>query len=191
VKAAAISQTVLSHLPADLQRLSRIRSGDLYIDVILNFDRNHDELKSAHDAEVVRHIAKSLQQALNASPGEDARIVDIWIEGHTDETMPGVTDARKRFMYNWRLSSSRAASVLYEMDRAGLHPEAGRRPIHAIGYADTRPLVPNPKTESDRLKNRRTTFRLHPDRCLIDARINNHDAGYCRESTGEPQSPQG
>lgn len=187
-EARKISEDLKNRLPADLQRKSRVQTGDLYVDVILNFRRDDDELQTQQDRETVRYVAGSIEQAL-AAAGDPARMVDIWVEGHTDSSNPQGLDGRGRFIYNWNLSSRRAVSVLYEMARAGLDPKSASRRIHAIGYADTKPLVANPSTPADWLRNRRTTFRLHPNRCLIDAQISKYDESYCETGAAVPATP--
>lgn len=77
---------------------------------------------------------------------------DISIEGHTD-SMP-IQSAR--FPSNWELSSARAAMVLRYFIARGIDP----RRMRAIGYADTRPLVPNDSPDS-RARNRRVELILH------------------------------
>ncbi|MDX1397719.1 MAG: OmpA family protein, partial [Oceanospirillum sp.] len=56
-----------------------------------------------------------------------------------------------RFRSNWDLSSARASSVAFELELDNL-VESSRMKV--IGFADTKPLVPNDSRES-RAKNRR------------------------------------
>lgn len=75
------------------------------------------------------------------------------IRGHTDDR------EQKNSIYpsNWELSAARAAAALrWLVDEGGV---AARR-LKAVGYAGTRPLVPNDRAE-DRAKNRRVEFLLH------------------------------
>lgn len=72
----------------------------------------------------------------------------------------GNTDDREQtsslYPTGWELSAARAAAALrYIVDQ-------GISPLHlkAIGYADTRPLVPN-DTPEDRATNRRVEFYIH------------------------------
>ncbi len=60
---------------------------------------------------------------------------NIEIEGHTDD----IPIRTVRFPSNWELSSSRAISVL----RVFLEQNVDGNRLKAIGYADTRPKVPN------------------------------------------------
>lgn len=60
---------------------------------------------------------------------------NIEIEGHTDN----IPIRTVRFPSNWELSSSRAISVL----RVFLEQNVDGNRLKAIGYADTRPKVPN------------------------------------------------
>ncbi len=86
-------------------------------------------------------VMDKIRQALASTPGK------ITIEGHTDD-IPINTD---RFRSNWDLSSARASSVAFELELDNL-VESSRMKV--IGYADTKPLVPNDSRES-RAKNRR------------------------------------
>jgi len=58
---------------------------------------------------------------------------------------------------NWELSAARAAATLrYLVNKGGIDA----RRLKAVGYAGTRPLVPNDR-EKDRMRNRRVEFLLH------------------------------
>ena len=71
----------------------------------------------------------------------------LLIEGHTCN-LPIHT---ARFPSNWELSTARASAVmLYLIRRGHISPDR----IAAVGYSDTRPLVPN-ASEASRRRNRR------------------------------------
>lgn len=75
------------------------------------------------------------------------------IRGHTDDTEEG----QGVFASNWELSAARAAATLrYLVEKGGIDP----RRLKAVGYAGTRPLVPNDRP-ADRARNRRVEFLLH------------------------------
>ena len=73
----------------------------------------------------------------------------VAIEGHTDD-LPINTP---RFPSNWELSAIRATTVLRYFLSKGIPPER----LKAVGYANTKPLVPNTSMEN-RAKNRRVEF---------------------------------
>jgi chemotaxis protein MotB len=73
----------------------------------------------------------------------------VEIEGHTDD----VPIASSRYPSNWELSSARAGSTARYLIQQGV---PGSR-VKAVGYADTRPVVPNTSAEG-RSKNRRVEF---------------------------------
>jgi chemotaxis protein MotB len=76
----------------------------------------------------------------------------ILVEGHTDD----LPIHNSEFPSNWELSASRAANVVrYFIAEGGVPPAR----FAAIGYADTRPLVPNRDDRSRRI-NRRVEFLL-------------------------------
>jgi len=79
----------------------------------------------------------------------------ITIEGHTDN----VPINTLQFPSNWELSAVRATTVLRLFADANVAPDR----LTAIGYADTRPVVPNLLAEG-RARNRRVTI-------LIDSAI--------------------
>jgi chemotaxis protein MotB len=71
----------------------------------------------------------------------------VKVEGHTDNR----PIATSRFPSNWELSSSRASSVIrYLTNNHHLDPKR----FIAVGYGDTRPVVPNDSAENLQ-KNRR------------------------------------
>jgi chemotaxis protein MotB len=75
---------------------------------------------------------------------------EILVEGHTDDQ----PIHNMYFDSNWELSTARATSVTRLLiDKYGI--PSGH--IGAVGYGDTRPLVPN-TTPENRAKNRRVVF---------------------------------
>jgi OmpA-OmpF porin, OOP family len=76
--------------------------------------------------------------------------VKFEVDGHTDSIGPKA--------YNQDLSEQRAKSVVDYLALKGV--SAAR--IHAVGYGDTRPVVPN-TSEANRAKNRRIEFRVTKD----------------------------
>lgn len=78
---------------------------------------------------------------------------DLVVRGHTDDRPV----RSKKFPSNWELSAARAAAaVRYIIQKGGINPSR----IKAVGYADTRPLVPN-TSEANRALNRRVEFYFH------------------------------
>lgn len=77
----------------------------------------------------------------------------VAIEGHTDNIPMSSSPI---YPSNWELSSARATAVLrYFVEKKGISAKR----LMAIGYADTRPLVPN-TTPENRAKNRRVEFHF-------------------------------
>jgi len=79
--------------------------------------------------------------------------LNLVVRGHSDDT-PVHT---KAFPSNWELSAARAAVALNYILKKGDFPINRAK---AVGYADTRPIVPNDSPEN-RYKNQRVEFYLH------------------------------
>ncbi|MDR9499421.1 MAG: flagellar motor protein MotB [Hydrogenovibrio sp.] len=100
----------------------------------------------------------------------------IEIEGHTDDVPISTT----RFPSNWALSSGRAISVLKVFFESGID----KHRLKAIGYADTRPKVPNEDEfgrpiPENRAENRRVEIKV----------ARNPDAKRAESGTGkQPQA---
>jgi outer membrane protein OmpA-like peptidoglycan-associated protein len=114
----------------------------------------------------VEQVVKTMQAQNMAFERSSLVLV---IEGHTDDRIPSVlTGDREKFLYNWKLSSERAASVLYQFDKCGVS-KRNRYRITSVGLANTdqRCTNPNPDTRCHE-QNRRTTLRIrverHPDK---------------------------
>ena len=79
--------------------------------------------------------------------------LNIVVRGHTDD----IPISTRKYPSNWELSASRAAVALdYIINKGGIEINRAK----AVGYADTRPAVPN-DSEENRLKNQRVEFYLH------------------------------
>jgi chemotaxis protein MotB len=81
----------------------------------------------------------------------------VLVEGHTDDSPM----QSEKFPSNWELSGARAAAVLRLFEKAGF-PKSNLR---AVGYADTRPVVPNRDANNipiatNQSQNRRVVIRL-------------------------------
>lgn len=75
---------------------------------------------------------------------------DLVVRGHTDDS----TQTSSSYPSNWELSSARAAAaVRYILGNSSLSPFR----LKAVGYADTRPLLPNINA-ANRAMNRRVEF---------------------------------
>lgn len=75
----------------------------------------------------------------------------IIVEGHTDNVPAGT-----QFESNWELSATRATKVLrYFTEAKGQNPNR----FSAVGYGETKPLVPN-TTAENKSKNRRVNILL-------------------------------
>lgn len=76
----------------------------------------------------------------------------VRVEGHTDN----VPIHTARFPSNWELSIARAVSVVkYFAESGKINPQR----LSAVGYGETRPLVPN-DTPANRTRNRRVEIVL-------------------------------
>lgn len=81
--------------------------------------------------------------------GETIRVLrnPVAVEGHTDD----VPISTPRFPSNWELSAGRAAAVVrYLVDEVGFDPLR----LHAVGYGQHRPVVPNDGPENRALNRR-------------------------------------
>lgn len=88
----------------------------------------------------------------------------IRVEGHTDNR----PISNFRYPSNWELSSARASSVIRHLI-TGHQLDSSR--FIAIGYAETRPIVPNDNLENLQ-KNRRVEILIAEPRTDIDDLIN-------------------
>ena len=76
----------------------------------------------------------------------------VRVEGHTDN----VPIRTVRFPSNWELSIARAVSVVkYFAESGKINPQR----LSAVGYGETRPLMPNDST-TNRARNRRVEIVL-------------------------------
>jgi flagellar motor protein MotB len=166
--AEEVRAEIRDRLREPLRGKVRESGDDVLIDVYLNFERDSDEIRE-EDRERLQEACLALRELLRDRP-QWKSYAEIWIEGHTDGTPPKqAATPRDAVLYNWRLSSQRATSVLYEFSLCGV--AAGAYRIRAIGYADTVPLAAC-GARKDCPANRRTTFRIRPDKAAIEQREN-------------------
>jgi hypothetical protein len=138
------------------------------IDIDFRFERNRVELSLEGVRQVERACSiysAATKQIIDQfhSHGKHLELADLslQIEGHTDITIPSQMEDRDQFLFNWTLSSGRAATVLYEFrQKCNISPETGYK-IRSVGLAATRPICTDPAPdEACNTKNRRTTMRL-------------------------------
>ncbi|MGC8783716.1 MAG: OmpA/MotB family protein [Armatimonadota bacterium] len=129
-----------------LQAQVRVRHEERGMVISLLSDGTLFDLGSADLKPSARQVLDQVAQVLRAVPNP------VLIEGHTDN-LPIRTP---QYPSNWELSAARAARVLrYLVQKGGI-------PAHrliAVGYADTRPLVPN-NSPSNRAQNRRVDIAI-------------------------------
>lgn len=87
----------------------------------------------------------------------------VRVSGHTDD-LPIYTD---KYRSNWELSAARAVSVVHNLTKDG---EIKRDRFEIIGYADTRPRVPNTSAEN-RAKNRRVEIVIQQGNDKVDENV--------------------
>jgi outer membrane protein OmpA-like peptidoglycan-associated protein len=136
---------------------------DVCVSVQIQYGLNSNEVTSAYQSDL-QGACQGLKRAFESWSTKERSEIYIQIEGHTDPQQPEGLAGRQKYLYNWTLSSGRAASVLYELDRCDLST-TGIKMI-AVGLADTRPVCSEP-TEDCYQRNRRTTFRIRPDHHVL------------------------
>jgi hypothetical protein len=134
---------------------------DVCLDVPIEFGREQFRIEG-HHLSGLRQACANLVRVL--SEGENRQFISIMVEGHTDDLVSAQTDPLDEFLVNWRFSAQRSGAVLYEFRECGLSNPNFQ--IQAVAYADTSPVCSD-KTEDCRRRNRRTTFRLRPNREAI------------------------
>jgi len=76
---------------------------------------------------------------------------NIIVEGHTDD----IPVRSEKYPSNWELSSARASAVARILEKYGVPHDK----ISVVGYADTKPILPNVSPEN-RAQNRRVEIKL-------------------------------
>ncbi len=129
-----------------LQSQVRIRHEERGLVISLLSDGTLFDLGSADLKPSAKQVLDQVAEALRALPNP------VLIEGHTDN-LPIRT---AQYPSNWELSAARAARVLrYLVQKGGIPAER----LIAVGYADTRPLVPN-RSPANRAQNRRVDIAV-------------------------------
>ncbi|WP_113907969.1 flagellar motor protein MotB [Aliidiomarina celeris] len=105
-----------------------------------------------------RPVIRQIADVISDIPGE------VTISGHTDNQVI----RSEMHSSNWDLSSRRAVSVAEEMVRASTFDTSR---LTVMGYADTRPLVPN-NSADNRRKNRRVEIAILQGKALESPPIN-------------------
>jgi outer membrane protein OmpA-like peptidoglycan-associated protein len=170
VEAARILGELERELDArNLRSKSRQCGDDTCLDLDIHFETNRDVIAVGAEASALSETCATLREAIDRIPPERRREIELVIEGHADLQPAEGADDRDVYLYNWRLSSSRAASVLYQLDRGcGLAPPAYN--LVTIGYSNSQPLCEE-ESEACNQSNRRTTFRLRANTREIQRRV--------------------
>lgn len=110
-------------------------------------------------AEIREEAIEPLTRIAATIGAERYRGFQVEVQGHTDDT--GIST--QIFPSNWELSAARATRVVRFFADTGIAPER----MEAIGYADTRPKVPNRDAYGEPLPanqevNRRVVVRVYP-----------------------------
>jgi chemotaxis protein MotB len=105
----------------------------------------------------LRAAAFSLLRRLLPTIQDKAKNFAIVVEGHTDD----IPINTQRFPSNWELSAVRAGTVLRLFEERGFP----RNRLQAIGWADTKPIVPNRDRRNNPIsnnqaQNRRVVIRI-------------------------------
>lgn len=129
-----------------MQNQVRIRHEERGLVISLLSDGTLFDLGSAELKPSAKQVLDRVAEVLRAVPNP------VLIEGHTDN-LPIRT---AQYPSNWELSAARAARVLrYLVQKGGIPAER----LIAVGYADTRPLVPN-SSPANRAQNRRVDIAV-------------------------------
>jgi len=107
-------------------------------------------------------LTTEVRQILDAiGPPLRDSVAPMLVEGHTCD----IPINTARFPSNWELSAMRAANVMvYLIRNHGIDPDH----VSAVGYADTRPIVPN-DSEANRTRNRRVDIVVLTEDVARDA----------------------
>ena len=145
---------------------------DSCLDLFIHYPRNKAQIPPDQQQQVIalQEGCHTLRAALDRLPTEKRHDIEILVEGHADRTqVRGTTiDPQVAYLFNWSLSSQRAASVLYLFQECGLNPP--NYSVSMIGYADSEKVCDEPTEECDQ-KNRRTTLRLRANTQKIARRL--------------------
>lgn len=129
-----------------LQSQVRVRHEERGVVISLLSDGALFDLGSAELKPSARQVLDQIAMVLRAVPNP------VLIEGHTDNLPIRTT----QYPSNWELSAARAARVLrYLVQKGGIPADR----LTAVGYADTRPLVPN-NSAANRAQNRRVDVAI-------------------------------
>lgn len=162
VEARRIRDEAVRSLRNTLGGDTRPCGDDICVDVPIQFVTSRHDVRPDF-AERIAHACEALQSALGKT--NQRKALEIFVEGHTDKRQPvRAANPKSAYLYNWDLSTRRATAVVYEFRGCGVARPDYR--IVAIGYADTAPLC-TAGTPECLQKNRRTTFRLRPDKSYI------------------------
>lgn len=114
------------------------------------FSANSASLFTTGSADLTPESSRILDKVIEVLKDYKLNLV---VRGHTDDRVIST----KQYPSNWELSAARAAVALdYILDKGGIEISRAK----AVGYADTRPAVPNDSNEN-RVKNQRVEFYLH------------------------------
>ncbi len=116
------------------------------------FDIGKADLKSA-----AYPILSEIGNLLNYEEISDRKIS---VEGHTDS----IPIKSPVYPSNWELSSARSANVVRFLVSQGLNYKR----FESIGYADTRPVVPETDIVRGQAENRRVVIVISPESYLLD-----------------------
>jgi chemotaxis protein MotB len=130
----------------DLQKSVKLRADERGLVISLVADKLLFQAGSADLSPRAKSIVDAITEALRQVPNQ------IRIEGHTCD-LPTVSG---KYYSNWELSTARATTVVrYLIEIKGIPADR----LSAVGYADSKPIVPN-TSEANRAINRRVDIVL-------------------------------
>lgn len=142
-----LKEEIVSHPEIETKSKVSLKDGELVLtfSASILFDEGNYELNPASFS--------TLDLLINTIRSKDHNY-RILVEGHSSSTAE--LDG-SRHSSNWAMSSARAASVVERFEFYGFDPEK----LRPIGYADTKPLLPNYDIEGKPIKeNQRMNRRV-------------------------------